>query len=599
MCGIAGAVAERNVVPIIIEGLRRLEYRGYDSAGIGILDTKQDFTRLRTVGKVGALIKKLEQNPLSAKIGIAHTRWATHGKPTEANTHPHIAGDIMLVHNGVLENYDELKAELVQAGHIFHSETDSEVIAHLLNNSLAQHSDMLEALHSMRRHLHGAFALLVMHRQCRDKLWLIRQGSPLVIGLGIGENFAASDTLSLLPVTRKFIYLEEGDCAEISRSQVKLIDAAGKKVERPSEELDANDDAAIKGHYKHFMQKEIFEQSRVAVNILSQYMTHDTLVPELLGAKAEAILAKVKHIKIIACGTSFYAGCVAKYWLEAMAKISCDVEIASEFRYREAVIPPDTLLVAISQSGETADTLAAVRNASKSGFLARLAICNVPTSTLIRETELSMLTCAGKEVGVASTKAFSAQLLALYLLTMKLANIDKLPDLLSLPTFINKALQLDQDIMDWAHDFQHVQHALFLGRGIHYPIALEGALKLKEISYIHAEAYPAGELKHGPLALIDEHMPVIVLVPRQLSDKVKGNIEEVAARSGKLYLLVDESLAKKYKWPGKVIAVPELSEALSPMLYILPLQLLAYHVAVLRGTDVDQPRNLAKSVTVE
>ena len=600
MCGIVGGIAERNVIPILAEGLHRLEYRGYDSAGIGALGLDQEFIRVRSVGKVAELDHKLKEKPIHAKIGMAHTRWATHGKPTEANTHPHIVGDIMLVHNGILENYTELKQQLMQEGHVFHSETDTEVIAHILNKMLAKHQDMLTAIHLMRQELSGAFALLIMQRQCRDKFWLIRQGSPLVIGVGIGENFAASDTLSLLPVTRKFIYLEEGDCAAITRTSINIIDAQGKAAQRSIEELDANDDAALKGHYKHFMQKEIFEQPRVVSNILSQYLDHhESLAPDIFGADAKTLFEAVRHIKIIACGTSFYAGLVAKYWLEGLAHISTDVEIASEYRYRDAVVPPNTLLIVISQSGETADTLAALRLSKAQNYLARLAICNVATSTLVREAELSILSCAGKEVGVAATKSFTAQLTALYLLTGVLAQQSAVPELISLPTMLNHVLALDQEMKAWANDFKHAAHALFLGRGIHYPIALEGALKLKEISYIHAEAYPAGELKHGPLALIDEHMPVVVLVPHELSDKLKANIEEVAARCGQLYLLVDQQLVQKSHWPGKVIAMPEAAEAISPIIYTLPLQLLAYYVAVLRGTDVDQPRNLAKSVTVE
>ena len=603
MCGIVGAIAQKNIVPVLLDGLRRLEYRGYDSAGIGVLDNDDEFLRIRSVGKIESLAKKLAETPCSADMGIAHTRWATHGKPTEANAHPHIAGDIMLVHNGIIENYTELKEQLIARGCIFHSDTDTEVIACLLNETLDTHPDILTALRIVEKQLKGAFALLIMHRHHHEELWALRQGSPLVIGLGAGENFIASDALSLLPVTQRFIYLEEGDCAQVFRDKINITSAQGKAVTRPIKELDVAEDAAEKGEFQHFMFKEIYEQPEMINDILMQYLEARQGVVEAFGERARKILPKVKNIKIIACGTSYHAGMIAKYWLEAIAKIPCDVEVASEYRYRDSPVAPKTLFIAISQSGETADTLAALRMAKDKGFLATLAICNVATSTLAREADLVYLTRAGTEIGVAATKTFLAQILGLYLLTTVLCDkkhVPPLTDLVNLAPVLQEVLKLDDEIKSLAQEIKVAQGALFLGRGVHYPVAMEGALKLKEISYIHAESYPAGELKHGPLALIDEAMPVIVLVPNDaLIDKLKSNIEEIAARKGQLYLFVDAAIAERHKWLGKVIYLPKVSENLSPFVETIALQLLAYHVGVAKGADVDQPRNLAKSVTVE
>ncbi len=605
MCGIVGAIAERNIVPILIEGLRRLEYRGYDSAGLAIIDHEQQFQRVRTLGKVQELANKIQAHPLSGKIGIAHTRWATHGKPSETNAHPHIVGDIVVVHNGIIENYAELKAVLLKKGVQFQSETDTEVIAHLLEQEMKTATHPLDAINTIAPLLKGAYALVIMHRLHKDRLFVIRKGSPLVLGVGIEENFVGSDSLSLLPVTRRFIYLEEGDTAEISRFDIQIFNQ-GQKVERPIEELNLNDDAALKGHYKHFMLKEIFEQPRVVANILSQYVEHDRIALESFGDRAAEILPHIKHIKIVACGTSYHAGCMAKYWLEDFAGISCDVEIASEYRYRQSVVPEQALFIAISQSGETADTLAALRLAKEQGYAASLSICNVATSTMVREADLCFLMCAGIEVGVASTKAFTAEIVGLFLLSLALATQKgkapiKISELEHIPGIMNQILSLDHEIEKMAEFFKKKEHALFLGRNIYYPLALEAALKMKEISYIHAEAYAAGELKHGPLALVDESMPVIFFLPPDaLAEKTKSNIEEIASRGGELYVFgqKDEHLA--HHCHAHWVHIPFAGNPLLyPLIAIIAMQLLAYHVAVLKGTDVDQPRNLAKSVTVE
>ena len=606
MCGIVGAIAERNIVPVLLEGLKRLEYRGYDSAGIAVITEQNQLERVRCLGKVEELVAKVKANPVHAKIGIAHTRWATHGKPSELNAHPHASGDLCLVHNGIIDNYAELKAELIDTGVQFESETDTEVVAHLLNQCYdAARGNMVEAINQTTRKLKGAYALLVMHQAFPDRLFVVRKGSPLVVGLGIEENFVASDSLSLLPVTRQFIYLEEHDIAEVSRFEVKIFNQ-GKGVIRAVEELTALDDAALKGQYKHFMQKEIAEQPRVISELLAHCVDGQSVKLDSFGMRAKEIFPKVEHVKLIACGTSFHAGLVAKYWLESLAKISCDVEIASEYRYRETVTMPNTLFITISQSGETADTLAALRLAKTQGYLASLAICNVPTSTLVRESDLVFLMHAGVEVGVASTKAFSAQLLALFLLTQALASLKGLPtlpmaQLERLPKYMHDVLMLDSDIEALAEHFKHKEHALFLGRGLCYPLAMEAALKLKEISYIHAEAYAAGELKHGPLALVDENMPVVVIVPPDhLQEKVLSNVEEVLARGGEVFVMGCRSSLPKNKPHLHEIVLPLVEDlALFPLLAIVPLQLLSYHVALLKGTDVDQPRNLAKSVTVE
>lgn len=604
MCGIVGAIAERNVVPILLEGLKRLEYRGYDSAGLAVIGANHTYKRVRAVGKVAMLATRVDEESFHAKIGIAHTRWATHGKPSEANAHPHVVGKIMVAHNGIVENYAELKAELLKNGVEFTSETDTEVIAHLVNLALVKFPNPRKAIESVLPNLKGAYALLIMHLDYPDRLYAVRKGSPLVLGVGIEENFVGSDSLSLLPVTRQFIYLEEDDVAEISRFSIAIFNQ-GEAVSRPIEELTMNDDAARKGQFKHFMQKEIFEQPRVVTDILSQYVLHDRVSIESFGVNAPIVLPQVEHIKIVACGTSYNAGLTAKYWLEGLAGIPCDVEIASEYRYRTSVTPKNCLFIAISQSGETADTLAALRLSKKLGYLSSLAICNVPTSTLIRESDLKFLMCAGVEVGVASTKAFTAQLLGLFLLAMIFAQLKgqsllAINELSHLPILINEVLGLDSKIKILAEFFQQSSNALFLGRGPYYPLAMEAALKMKEVSYIHAEAYAAGELKHGPLALVDEDMPVIVFMPSDpLQDKVRAGIEEIAARGGQLFVFGE---VDKVPRSAKAQCIP-LPQSGNPLLYPLfasiPLQLLAYHVAVLKGTDVDQPRNLAKSVTVE
>lgn len=605
MCGIVGAVGERNMVPILLTGLERLEYRGYDSAGLVVINDQHQFKRVRCVGKVAILAEKIRSQPVHASVGIAHTRWATHGKPSESNAHPHISGDIAIVHNGIIENYVELKSMLQQRGVIFESETDTEVVAHLLADAMTLKREMLAAIQSILPVLKGAYALLIMHQNFPERLFAVRKGSPLVLGCGIEENFVGSDSLSLLPVTRQFIHLEEQDIAEISRFDIKIFNQ-GDQVERPIEMIQTHEDATAKGQYKHYMQKEIAEQPAVVAHILAQYLSTAGVSFESFGARAREILPQVKHIKIIGCGTSYHAGLLAKYWLEGIARISCDVEIASEYRYRNAVIPADSLFIAISQSGETADTLAALRLAKMQGYRASLAFCNVSTSTLVRESELVFLMQAGVEVGVASTKAFSAEMLGFCLLAKLLADFKNIPSfsntaLQRLPADMLDILLLDGQIQAMAEQFKHTDHTLFLGRGIYYPLALEAALKLKEISYIHAEAYAAGELKHGPLALIDENMPVVVILPPGgLREKVLSNIEEVMARGGKVYVFGPANALPPARPHLYTIAIPFSSDLdLFPFVVILPLQLLAYHVALLKGTDVDQPRNLAKSVTVE
>lgn len=609
MCGIVGGIAERNVVPILLEGLKRLEYRGYDSAGIAVLNDK-GIERIREVGKVAALADVLAQQHLQGRIGIAHTRWATHGKPTEANAHPHISGDIALVHNGIIENYAEIKAELMAEGVEFTSDTDSEVAAHLIQRAYLETGDLLKAVQASVPRFRGAYGLLIM-QQDAERLIAVRSGSPLVIGLGLGENFVASDSLSLLPVTQRFIYLEEGDVAEVTCSPVQIYNKQGEAVERSVAVLSQVSDAASKGQYKHFMQKEIFEQPvAVAQTLAAGFDEAGELKLAAFGEQAAALLSKIQNIRIVACGTSYHAGMIARYWLERYARIACDVEIASELRYRDSVVRPDTLLIVISQSGETADSIAALRQGKQLGYAATLAICNVPTSSLVRETDMVFLTRAGIELGVASTKAFTTQLVALLLLTLNLAKLrhrvtaEELQNLLhalrSAPVALQQALDCEVEIKALAKQFHHKQHALFLGRGVYYPLALEGALKLKEISYIHAEAYPAGELKHGPLALVDEHMPIVALAPQDaLFEKMQGNLHEVKARGGELLTLTETGLVEKLGLPGAVIALSPVPELIGPLVYSIPLQLLAYHVALIKGTDVDQPRNLAKSVTVE
>ncbi|WP_308726109.1 glutamine--fructose-6-phosphate transaminase (isomerizing) [Metapseudomonas otitidis] len=610
MCGIVGAVAERNITAILVEGLKRLEYRGYDSAGVAVLDNQGDLQRRRRVGKVSELEQALAAEPLAGRLGIAHTRWATHGAPTEHNAHPHFSGDLALVHNGIIENHEPLREHLKGLGYVFTSDTDTEVIVHLLDHHLSNLGDLTEALKVVVRELHGAYGLAVISRSQPDRLVAARSGSPLVIGLGLGENFLASDQLALRQVTDRFMYLEEGDIAEIHRDQVRIWDSAGQPVQREQVQYHEGAEAADKGEYRHFMLKEIHEQPKVVQRTLEGRLGADHVLVNAFGPRAAELFAKVRNVQIVACGTSYHAGMVARYWLEELAGVPCQVEVASEFRYRKVVVQPDTLFVTISQSGETADTLAALRNARAGGYLASLAICNVGTSSLVRESDLTLLTLAGPEIGVASTKAFTTQLVALLLLTLSLGqvrgNLDKAREaelveaLRRLPTHLGEALAMDKTVEKVAELFAEKHHTLFLGRGAQYPVAMEGALKLKEISYIHAEAYPAGELKHGPLALVDADMPVVTVAPNnELVEKLKSNLQEVRARGGELIVFADRQ-AGIDNGPGThVVAMPHTVDILAPILYTLPLQLLSYYVAVLKGTDVDQPRNLAKSVTVE
>ncbi len=609
MCGIVGAVAERDVVPILMEGLRRLEYRGYDSAGLAVVGNGA-LQRHRTVGRVVELSNRLEAEPLRGNAGIAHTRWATHGEPTERNAHPHLSSDrIALVHNGIIENHDPLRGEQKEWGYQFTSDTDTEVVVHRIHRYL-NGEGLLSAVQRTVRDLRGAYALAVVDREHPDSVVVARMGCPVVIGVGIGENFVASDIAALLPVTRRFIFLEEGDVAEIRRESIVIVDADGKPVQRPEVESQMTADSADRGDYSHFMLKEIHEQPRAIAETLEDRISRDRVLENAFGVKAGEKFAKVRGVHIIACGTSYHAGLVARYTIESIAGLPCTVEIASEYRYRSPVVPEGTLFVTLSQSGETADTLAALRLAKTLGYAATLAICNVPESSLVRESELVLMTRAGPEIGVASTKAFVTQLVALALLTLVLARrTGKLDDetegemvraLAGLPRQVETALELNDAVVDLAERFIDKQHALYLGRGPAYPIALEGALKLKEISYIHAEAYPAGELKHGPLALVDEHMPVITVAPNnELLEKVKANLQEVRARKGVLYVFADQTVDMSETDAAVVLRLPNAHPLVAPVLYTIPLQLLAYHVAVLKGTDVDKPRNLAKSVTVE
>lgn len=606
MCGIVGAVAQRDVAAILVDGLHRLEYRGYDSAGVAVLGADKHMQILRRVGKVKALDEALEAKPLLGGTGIAHTRWATHGEPSEINAHPHRSGKIAVVHNGIIENYEELRSELQARGYVFQSQTDTEVIAHLVEWEFRTSNSLLEAVRKTVKQLRGAYGTVVLNEEEPEHLIVARSGSPLVIGYGIGENFLASDPLALLSVTRKFAYLEEGDVAEITRTTVDIYDSEGNKVEREIHEGNFEQDAADKGQYRHYMQKEIFEQPVAIMNTLDGRIKDGKVSLDSIAPNAAEILSKVKHIQIVACGTSYNAGMVARYWLESLAGVACDVEIASEFRYRKFVTRPNSLLVTISQSGETADTLAALRLAKEAGFMAAMTICNVATSSLVRESDFAFMTKAGVEVGVASTKAFTTQLTCLLLLTAALGRLkgnmseaqeaDIVHALQRLPAQIEMALTHEKEIEKLSEDFADKHHSLFLGRGEFYPIAMESALKLKEISYIHAEAYAAGELKHGPLALIDSEMPVIVVAPENdLLEKVKSNIEEVKARGGQLFIFADHDAGLGYK----TLVFPKVDEVTAPIFYAVPLQLLSYHVALIKGTDVDQPRNLAKSVTVE
>ena len=610
MCGIVGAVAERNITPILLEGLKRLEYRGYDSAGVAVFTNAGKLERMRRPGKVSELEQALAGEPLVGRLGIAHTRWATHGAPCERNAHPHFSGDLAVVHNGIIENHEVLREQLKGLGYVFTSDTDTEVIAHLLNHKLKDHSDLTTALKATVKELHGAYGLAVVSASQPDRVVAARSGSPLVIGLGLGENFLASDQLALRQVTDRFMYLEEGDIADIRRESVQIWDVNGQSVEREAVQYRDGAEAADKGEYRHFMLKEIHEQPAVVQRTLEGRLSQNQVLVNAFGPQAAELFAKVRNVQIVACGTSYHAGMVARYWLEELAGIPCQVEVASEFRYRKVVVQPDTLFVTISQSGETADTLAALRNAKELGFLASLAICNVSISSLVRESDLTLLTQAGREIGVASTKAFTTQLVGLLLLTLSLGQVrgtlgegveaTLVEELRRLPTRLGEALAMDSTVEKVAELFADKNHTLFLGRGAQYPVAMEGALKLKEISYIHAEAYPAGELKHGPLALVDDDMPVVTVAPNnELLEKLKSNLQEVRARGGQLVVFADEKAGMTNGEGTHVINMPHINDILSPILYTIPLQLLSYYVAVLKGTDVDQPRNLAKSVTVE
>ncbi|MBV2091604.1 MAG: glutamine--fructose-6-phosphate transaminase (isomerizing) [Candidatus Thiodiazotropha sp. (ex Ctena orbiculata)] len=608
MCGIVGGIAYRDVVPVLMEGLKRLEYRGYDSAGVAVLDENQHLQRIRSVGKVSSLKGLIDQADLSSKLGIAHTRWATHGMPSERNAHPHMSGEqVAIVHNGIIENYADLREELSDKGFVFTSETDTEVIAHLLADIMKSQTDIAEAVRQASNKLIGAYALAVVSPDDPDQMVVIRAGSPLVIGLGEKENFIASDVFALLPVTQQFIFLEEGDLAHITREKVTIADLHGEPVEREIRTSQVSAAKAEKGPYRHYMLKEIFEQPAVIAETLEGRIHKGRLLEESFGHEAKALLDKTRNVHIVACGTSFHAGLVARYWLEEIG-VHCSVEVASEFRYREVVVPDDTLFVTISQSGETADTLAALRGSESKGYLGSLVICNVPESSLVRESNVALMTRAGPEIGVASTKAFTTQLVALRLFTLALAKrrgmseereLELVNELHALPRQVEVILKLNDKIKQMANAFAERHHALFLGRGCFYPIAMEGALKLKEISYIHAEAYPAGELKHGPLALVDAEMPVICALPDDpLLEKVISNLQEVRARGGELFLFSDHSVKiglDRYQ----NLTLSDIYPSTSPIVYSIPLQLLAYHVALLKGTDVDQPRNLAKSVTVE
>lgn len=609
MCGIVGGIAQRNIVPILLAGLKRLEYRGYDSAGLAVINN-QLIERRRAVGKVAELELLLTTESVAGFIGIAHTRWATHGKPSTLNAHPHLSRNkVALVHNGIIENHQLLREIQLDNGYEFTSETDTEVIVHEIYHALENTPDLLSAVKQTLKKLTGAYALGIMSSSEPNTLIACRKGSPLVIGIGIGEHFIASDVAALLPVTQRFIFLEEGDIAELTIDAVRIYDNNDELVSRAIRTSQLNTDAIEKGEYRHYMLKEIYEQPFALTQTLEGRFLHNRLQDNAFGFDAAQVFDKVKAVQILACGTSYHAGLVARYWLEKLARVPCQIEIASEFRYRHPVLAPDTLIVTISQSGETADTLAALQEAKKLGAKYSLAICNVPESSLVRESDLVLLTRAGPEIGVASTKAFTTQLVSLMLLVIALGRRFQLSEVLEhkitselfhLPKQIEQVLQLDNAIKSLAEQFAEKNHALFLGRGSHYPIAMEGALKLKEISYIHAEAYPAGELKHGPLALIDADMPVITVAPNNsLLEKLKSNMHEVSARGGQLIVFMDETLCGTSNHDSQFIRVPAVENEVSPILYTIPLQLLAYHVAVLKGTDVDQPRNLAKSVTVE
>lgn len=611
MCGIVGAATQRNVYKILIEGLHRLEYRGYDSAGLSIIDENNILQTRKNIGKVAELEAVAAQNPVAGNTGIAHTRWATHGEPSTTNSHPHTSGKVSVVHNGIIENHDSLRTELIAAGYEFISATDTEVVAHLVNYYLKQDDDknLRNAVQKTSGRLAGAYALGVVSQDQPDTIIAARSGSPLVIGVGIDEHFIASDQMALRQVTDRFVFLEEGDLVDLTSDRYQVFDKSGNSVERPMTTLDEKDQIAEKGEYRHFMQKEIFEQAKVLGDTFAGRIGKDSIHEAIFGYKAQDLFAKTKAIHIIACGTSFHSGLVAKYWLEHYAGIPCQVEVASEYRYRNVAVPQGTLFISISQSGETADTLAALHKAKQNGYLGFLAICNVANSSLVRESDIALMTLAGPEIGVASTKAFTTQLVALQLLSISLAKHNGLDaatekelvqNLHKLPELCTQVLALDSVIEEVSEAFANKHHALFLGRGEQYPIALEGALKLKEISYIHAEAYPSGELKHGPLALVDEDMPVVTVAPNnELLEKLKSNLHEVRARGGQLFVFADRDSGFVSEPGITVIDMPHVPQSLETIIYTLPLQMLSYHVAVLKGTDVDQPRNLAKSVTVE
>ena len=609
MCGIVGAATQRNVYKILIEGLRRLEYRGYDSAGLSIIDASQQLQTRKNIGKVAELEAVAEQDPASGHTGIAHTRWATHGEPSTVNSHPHVSAGVSVVHNGIIENHESLRRELMDAGYQFLSATDTEVVAHLVHHYLKTEPDLRHAVAKTIGRLEGAYALGVITENQPNTIVAARSGSPLVLGLGIEENFIASDQMALRQVTDRFIFLEEGDLVELRHDAYDIYDPTGTQVERPMQELADKDQIADKGQYRHFMQKEMFEQPAVLAETFAGRIAEDHIREAIFGYQADNLFEQTNAVHIIACGTSFHSGLVAKYWLEHYAGIPCQVEVASEYRYRKVAVPAGTLFVTISQSGETADTLAALRKAKDDGYLGFLAICNVANSSLVRESDISLMTMAGPEIGVASTKAFTTQLVALQLLVLSLAKhkgldaeIEKqlVQNLHQLPALCKQVLDLDSVIEQVSESFANKHHALFLGRGEQFPIALEGALKLKEISYIHAEAYPSGELKHGPLALVDEDMPVVTVAPNnELLEKLKSNLHEVRARGGELFVFADRNSGFVSEPGTTVIDMPHVPQSLEAIVYTLPLQMLSYHVALLKGTDVDQPRNLAKSVTVE
>ena len=609
MCGIVGVVAQREVSEILLEGLRRLEYRGYDSAGIAMLNHEGKLQRTRRQGKVSALSDACRETPPVGRSGIAHTRWATHGEPSEINAHPHVSEGIAVVHNGIIENHESLRDYLIQEGYVFESETDTEVIAHLLNHELKIGSTLRDTMGRVLDQLEGAYAVAIIDENNPGTIMAARLGSPLVVGLGIGENYIASDPQALRPVTDRFIFLEEGELVEITAAEISIFGHNKTVVESRAVTLDQRHDPADKGSYRHYMQKEIFEQPEAIKRTLAGRLSNKHVLTHAFGISAESVFQEVSAIQIVACGSSYYAGLVAKYWFEEYAGVPCQVETASELRYRKAVVLPKTLLVTISQSGETADTLAALRDANDKNYIASLCLCNVPNSSLVRESDLSLMLEAGTEICVASTKAFTNQLVDLLLLVGAVGQYNRLDGaghhqlveaLKTLPSVVKSTLKLDDQIRNIAEKFVDKHHALFLGRGSHYPIALEGALKLKEISYIHAEGYPAGELKHGPLALVNDDMPVIAVAPGdELIEKLKSNLEEVRARGAELIVFADEFVTIRNAERVTVLKVPSCSQLISPIIYTIPVQLLAYHVAVFKGTDVDQPRNLAKSVTVE